>query len=103
MAIRLSGAELARMKADFDAPNTEPPKEEKKRRGNPHGRPASTTPRTSTFSIRLTDAEKMQLEEAARMTGETKTAVIVEGIGYVYSKALAEAKKLERQQAKEGN
>lgn len=119
MARKLTPEEMERYKADFDPPawatekkptdaptSTEPPKAEKtteakKRKGNPHGRPASTTPRTETFTVRLTDAEKLKLEEAARMTGAKKTAVIVEGIDYVYSKALAEAKKLERQQAKE--
>lgn len=68
-------------------------------KGNPNGRPPSLTPRTTTVTVRLSDADKEKLEEAARMTGETKTGVIVEGIDYVYSKAIATEK---RRQRKEG-
>jgi len=98
MAIRLPGEELAKMKADFDAPETKPKEPikkkaeepEKKRRG---GRPASPTPRNGNLHIRLSDADREKLEEAARITGKTKTIVIVEGIDYVFSKAIAEKRK----------
>lgn len=80
MAKKLSQEEQQRTKADFDAP---------KKRGG-HGRPPSPRPRTSTLTVRLTEAEKEKLEEAARLIGETKTGVIVEGIELVYSRALEE-------------
>ena len=64
-------------------------------KGNPNGRPASLTPRTGNLHIRLTDADKMKLDETVRLTGKTKTVVIMEGIDYVYSKAIAAAKKKE--------
>lgn len=95
MAIRLSGAELARAKADFDAPK------KKGGKGNPNGRPPSPRPRTATLTFRLTEAEKEKLEEAARMTGETKTGVIVEGIDLVYSKAIAAEKKRQQKNEKQ--
>lgn len=67
-------------------------------KGNPNGRPPSLTPRTTTVTVRLSDADKEKLEEAARMTGETKTGVIVEGIDYVYSKAIATEKRRQRKE-----
>ena len=104
MAIRLSGAELARMKTDFDAPSTEPPKEEKKTetkkhtgKGNPNGRPPSLAPRRNYIGANLTDAERERLDEAARILNTTKTKVIVEGINLIY----LQAKKEERQRPKE--
>ena len=66
-------------------------------KGNPNGRPPSLTPRTATVTVRLSDADKDKLEEAARLTSETKTGVIVEGIDYVYSKAIAAEKKRQRE------
>ena len=93
MARKLSQEEQRRTEADFDAPEQmKPIKEEakepeKKKRG---GRPASPTPRTGNLHIRLSDADREKLEEAARITGKTKTVVIVEGIDYIYSKAIAE-------------
>lgn len=95
MAIRLSGAELARAKADFDAPK------KKGGKGNPNGRPPSPRPRTATLTFRLTEAEKEKLEEAARLIGETKTGVIVEGIDLVYSKAIAAEKKRQQKNEKQ--
>lgn len=90
MAKKLSQEEQQRTKADFDAP---------KKRGG-HGRPPSPRPRTATLTFRLTEAEKEKLEEAARMTGETKTGVIVEGIDLVYSKAIAAEKKRQQDEQK---
>ena len=104
MARKLTPEEMAKMKADFDPPAAkaedarkaeETPK--RKGKGNPNGRPASPTPRTATLTVRLTDAEKLKLEEAARLIGETKTGVIVEGIDFVYSKAIAAEKKRQRE------
>ncbi len=110
MAKKLSKEELARMKTDFDAPRVvhvtvekvpqaetktvrvkiqDAGKEEKKHtgKGNPNGRPPSPRPRTATLTIRLTDEEKENLETAARLTGETKTGVIVQGIDSVLKAA----------------
>lgn len=83
MAKRPFKEEQQRPKADFDEP--------KKKGGN--GRPPSPRPRTSTLTVRLTEAEKEKLEEAALLTGETKTGIIVRGIEIVYSKAIAAEKK----------
>lgn len=66
-------------------------------KGNPNGRPPSATPRTNNLHIRLTDADKMKLEEAARIEGKTKSVVIVEGIDYVYSRAIATEKKRQKE------
>lgn len=66
-------------------------------KGNPNGRPPSLTPRSANLHVRLSDADREKLEEAARLTGETKTGVIVEGIDYVYSKAIAAEKKRQRE------
>ena len=87
MAKKLSQEEQQRTKADFDAP---------KKRGG-HGRPPSPRPRTSTLTVRLTEAEKEKLEEAARLIGETKTGVIVEGIELVYSRAIATERRSQRE------
>ena len=65
-------------------------------KGNPNGRPPSPRPRTSTLTVRLTEAEKEKLEEAARLIGETKTGVIVEGIELVYSRAIEAEKRRQR-------
>ena len=67
-------------------------------KGNPNGRPPSMTPRSSNLHVRLSDADREKLEEAARLTGESKTVVICEGIDYVYSKAIAAEKKRQRQE-----
>ena len=99
MARKLTPEELERFKSDFDAPV------KRKRgnpKGNPNGRPPSPTPRTSTLTVRLTDAEKMKLEEAARLTAGTMTSVIMEGIDYVYSKALAAERQRQRNEAAHG-
>lgn len=106
MARKLSQEEQRRTKTDFDAPKVKPVKEEKpeedpkpKRRGNPNGRPASEKPRLNNLHIRLSDEDAETLEEAARLTKKTKTAVIVEGVKRIYNEAAAEAWK--EQQAKE--
>ncbi len=65
---------------------------------NPNGRPPSKTPRSGNLHVRLSDADREKLEEAARLTGKTKTVVIVEGIDYVYSKAIAAEKKRQRKE-----
>lgn len=98
MARKLSQAELDRMKADFDAPEVLPVKQDQqqddqqpKRRGNPNGRPPSENPRLNNLHIRLSDEDAETLNEAARLTKKTKTAVIIEGINLVYNNAAAEA------------
>lgn len=108
MAKKLPPDERARTKTDFDAPDVAKRDDGtiKRKRGNPHGnpngRPPSPTPRTSTLTIRLTDAEKLKLEEAARLTAGTKTSVIVEGIDYIYSRALAAERRRQRNEAAHG-
>ena len=100
MAIRLSGAELSKIKAgDFGqyVEGREPMPVEKKGKGNPNGRPPSLTPRTSTMTLRLTDAARERLEEAARILDTTKTRIITDGIDLVYLRA----KKEERNKDKE--
>lgn len=90
MARKLSGAELDRMKTDFDAP----PKTETKKRtgkGNPNGRPPSKNPRRNHLHIMLSDDDAAKLEEAARLLDTDKTKVIVKGINRIYDEAAAEA------------
>lgn len=113
MARKLSKEEQAKTRTDFDAPawatkkeppakiakrddSPEPPKAEKtteakKRKGNPHGRPASANPRNKVINLKLTEEERAHLDEAARILETTKTEVIVGGIEYMYDKAAAQA------------
>ncbi len=94
MARKLSPEELARTKADFDAP--EPIK--KGGKGNPNGRPPSIEPRLKMVAFKLSAAERERLDEAARILDTTKTKVVTRGIDLVYSQALKE----ERQRQKGG-
>lgn len=66
-------------------------------KGNPNGRPPSLEPRTNNINVKLTDAEKERLEEAARLLDTTKTKVIVRGIDKVYDEAAAEAWKRQKE------
>jgi len=66
-------------------------KPERKGRGNPNGRPPSEKPRLKNLHVRLSDEDAEMLEEAARLTGQKKTAVIVEGVRRVYEEAAAKA------------
>ncbi len=93
MAIRLSGAELARMKTDFDAPEQKPDKTKKKHtgKGNPNGRPPSKNPRKNHLHIMLSDDDAAKLTEAARLLDTDKTKVIVKGINRIFDEAAAEA------------
>ena len=99
MARKLTKEELERYKADFDPPawatKTEPPaqdeNEKPKRRGNPKGRPPSEKPRLKNLHIRLSEEDAEMIDEAARLTGQKKTAVIVEGVKRVYEEAAAKA------------
>ena len=110
MAKKLPPKEKARTLTDFDPPTAETKETQKaveaqtKRKkgqgkGNPNGRPPSLEPRRNYVGVNLTDAERDRLNEAARILDTTKTKIIVEGIGLVY----LQAKKQERQQAKEAN
>lgn len=121
MAIRLSGAELARMKTDFDAPShvtvTDIPQEdktvtvnvldaEKKEKkhtgkGNPHGRPPSKNPRKNHLHIMLSDDDAAKLTEAARLLDTDKTKIIVKGINRIFDEAAAEAWKRTSSEFKE--
>ena len=67
---------------------------------NATGRPPSKNPRGNALHIRLSDADAARLTEAAELTGKTKTAVIVEGIDLVYSRAVIEERK--RKKAAQG-
>ena len=98
MAKKLSPEELARTKADFDAPDQKEPLKKKGGKGNPNGRPPSIEPRTKAVNLKLSAAEHERLEEAARILDTTKTKVITRGIDLVYSQALKE----ERQRQKGG-
>lgn len=66
-------------------------KPKRKGRGNPNGRPPSEKPRLNNLHVRLSDEDAEMLEEAARLTGKKKTAVIVEGVRRVYEEAAAKA------------
>lgn len=66
-------------------------------KGNPNGRPPSVAPRVNNINVKLTDAEKERLEEAARLLDTTKTKVIVRGIDKVYDEAAAEAWKRQKE------
>lgn len=63
---------------------------------NATGRPPSKNPRGNTLHIRLSDADAERLTEAARMTSKTKTAVIVEGIDLVYTRAVMDERKRQK-------
>ncbi len=65
-------------------------------KGNPKGRPPSEAPRVERVEIKLTEAEKERLEEAAHLLDTTKTKVIVRGIEKVYDEAAAEAWKRQK-------
>jgi len=100
MAAKLSPEEQAKTQTDFDPPAKAAKKDKTKKKGgkgNPNGRPPSLAPRRNYVGVNLTDAERDRLDEAARILDTTKTKVIVEGIDTVY----LQAKKKERQQAKE--
>ncbi len=103
MAMKLPPEELKKLRmGDFghyteglEPPKRNPPpetQETKRKGGNPNGRGPSKTPRNGNLHIRLSDADQTKLEEAARITSKTKTVLIVEGIDYIYSKAIAAAK-----------
>lgn len=96
MARKLSQEEQRRTKADFDAPEQ---KQEKPKRkgGNPNGRPPSIDPRTKMVAFKLSAAERERLDEAARMKNTTKTKIVVEGIDLIYSRALQEERRQQRQ------
>ena len=64
------------------------------------GRPTPDNPRKNYVTVKMTDAEKARLDEAARMRKTTKTKVIVEGVERIYNEAAADAWK--EQKAKEG-
>ena len=99
MARELSPEELKRTKTDFDAPEEKQEATKKKGgRGNPNGRPPSIEPRLKMVGVKLSAAERERLDEAARMKNTTKTKVIVEGIDLVYSRALQEERRQQRQE-----
>ena len=66
-------------------------------KGNPKGRPPSEAPRVERVEVKLTEAEKERLDEAARLLDTTKTKVIVRGIDKVYDEAAAAAWKRQKE------
>ena len=108
MASKLSKDQLDRTKTDFDLPTRKPLSSKvidqinkSTGKGNPNGRPPSENPRLHNLHIRLSDEDAETLEEAARLTKKTKTAVIVEGIKRVYNEAAAQAWKAAREDFKD--
>ena len=109
MARKLTPEELRRHSADFDPPAwaaddqaapehlpkieeiQEETKPKRKGKGNPNGRPPSEKPRLKNLHVRFSDEDAEMLEEAARLTGQKKTAVIVEGVRRVYEEAAVQA------------
>ena len=101
MAIRLSGEELAKIKAgDFGhyVEGMQPikaDKTEKKHRGkgNPNGRPPSLVPRKNIVSASLSDVEAERLTEAAELLHISKSKVIARGIDRIHAEAIAAERK----------
>ena len=66
-------------------------------KGNPNGRPPSLAPRVNSLTVKLSDAEKARLDEAAALLDTTKTKVIVKGIDKIHAEALAAEKKRQKE------
>ena len=59
--------------------------------GNQNGRPPALAPRVHSVRVRLNEAEKQRLEEAAALLETTKTEVIAKGIDRIHAEAVARA------------
>ena len=93
MAIRLSGAELARMKADFDAPSTQPPKAEPPKAEPEKRKRNRAVLRGVHLNFKFSEAEAEQLAFAAKVYGVKKTRIVSMGIARIYAEAVALARR----------
>ena len=69
---------------------------------NAKGRPPSLAPRTQYVTVKLSEAEKARLEEAARLLNATKTQIVVNGIDTIHAQAIAAENKRRKEAGSTG-